>query len=610
MGVLTPKQVVVLTCWIVFLRALSPDTQAQVPRGIFSLSATGNAANDDALANPDVTGMSIRQSWAQLEPVEGEFDWSFLDSEVARASAAGKAVLLRIATQSGKPAWVTTAIQNAGGTFFTFENDGVSLTIPVFWDPTYLAKKKAMIAALGAHFTNNSAVKIVVASFANAVTEDWNVPHTATDVQNWFAVGYTTEKLLDAGQQIIDATMAAFPNQYVTLAISRNNEAGTDVNLDPTPTYAAATAIATARATWPGRFIVQINSVSNVNPTAPAPGNSAWNTLWNSRPEVGGQMLDACYNDSTYRVNGGVPADPATVLASCFVRSVTYGLNYLEVYQTDVLNLPSTISYGSRLVGTAGAPSVNISTRGNVSSDEDVLIAGIIVSGTEQKRVILRALGPSLAIDGPTTVLADPLLELHNPDGSVVTNDNWRDTQEQEIIDTDLAPVNNLESGIVATLDPGLYTAIVRGKNGGMGVALVEVYDLDHAASSHLGNISTRGSVGVDDNVMIGGFILDGSEETSLVVVRGLGPSLTDLGVVNPLADPVLELHDAQGSLIASNNDWKDSQQSEIEASGLSPAFDQECAILEALPGGLYTAVLRGLNNGTGVGLIEIYNLP
>src|SRR6185436_6796114 len=117
-------------------------------------------------------------------------------------------VLLRIATQSGKPAWVTTAIQNAGGTFFTFENDGVSLTIPVFWDPTYLAKKKAMIAALGAHFTNNSAVKIVVASFANAVTEDWNVPHTAIDVQNWFAVGYTTEKLLDAGQQIIDATMA------------------------------------------------------------------------------------------------------------------------------------------------------------------------------------------------------------------------------------------------------------------------------------------------------------------------------------------------------------------------------------------------------------------
>src|SRR6185436_7466331 len=105
-----------------------PDTQAQVPRGIFSLSATGNAANDDALANPDVTGMSIRQAWAQLEPVEGQFDWSFLDSEVARASAAGKAVLLRIATQSGKPAWVTTAIQNAGGTFFTFENDGVSLT--------------------------------------------------------------------------------------------------------------------------------------------------------------------------------------------------------------------------------------------------------------------------------------------------------------------------------------------------------------------------------------------------------------------------------------------------------------------------------------------------
>jgi hypothetical protein len=610
LGVLTPKQLIVLTCWIVFLRALSPDTQAQVPRGIFSLTGSGNPANDNALTNPDVTGISIRQDWAELEPVEGQFDWSFLDSEVARASAAGKVVLLRILTQFRKPAWVTTAIQDAGGAFFTFENDEGSFTIPVFWDPTYLAKKKAMIAALGAHFTNNSAVKIVSASFANAMSEDWNVPHDATDVQNWFAVGYTTEKLLDAGQQIIDATMTAFPNQYVTLAIARNNEAGAEVNLDPTPTYAAATAIATARATWPGRLIVQINSVSNVNPSAPAPGNSAWNTLWNNRPDVAGQMLDASYGDSTYRNNGGVPADPGTVLDSCFIRSVTYGLNYLEVYQTDVLNLPSTIGYGSQLVGTAGAPSINISTRGNVGSGEDVLIAGMIVSGTQQKRVILRALGPSLALDGSTAVLADPLLELHYPDGSVVTNDNWRRTQQQEIIDTDLAPVRDLESAIVATLEAGTYTAIVRGENGDTGVALVEAYDLDHAPSSRLGNMSTRGSVGVLNNVMIGGFILNDSEETSMVVVRGLGPSLADLGVTNPLADPVLELHDAQGSLIALNNDWKDSQQSEIEASGLAPAFDHECAILEPLRAGLYTAVLGGLNNGTGVGLVEIYNLP
>ena len=179
------------------------------------------AASQAALDNPDVMGISIRQGWSDLEPTEGNFDWSFLDSEVAKAAAAGKQVMLRIGTQSGKPAWVTTAIQNAGGLFFTFDDDGVPTTIPVFWDPTYLAKKKAMITALGAHFTNNPTVKIVVASFANATSEDWNVPHTDADVANWFAVGYTTDKLVDAGRQIIETTMAAFPNQYVTLADRR-----------------------------------------------------------------------------------------------------------------------------------------------------------------------------------------------------------------------------------------------------------------------------------------------------------------------------------------------------------------------------------------------------
>ncbi|HEY2713530.1 MAG TPA: beta-galactosidase [Chthoniobacterales bacterium] len=607
-----PRQSTLLILLLASLPIVPTKTQGQIPRGIFSLAASGQVASDNALANPDVVGMSIRQDWAQLEPSEGNFDWSYLDSEVARAAAAGKVVLLRIRTQGGKPAWVTTAIQNAAGTFFSFDDDGVPTTIPVFWDPTYLAKKKAMIAALGAHFTANSTVRLVAASFANAVSEDWNVPHTEEDVQNWLAAGYTTDKLLDAGKQVIDATMGAFPNQYVTLAIAGNGHfpGGSETNLDPTATYAAATAIATARASWPGRLIVQINSVSNSNPAAPGSTDSAWNTLWNSRPDVAGQMLDVCYGDETYRVNGGVSGDPATTLASCLIRSVTYGLNYLEVYQKDILNLPTTITYGSQLLGTAGAPSINISTRGDVGSDDDVLVGGLVVSGTATKRLILRALAPSLAIDGTTALLADPILELHKPDGSVVTNDNWRDTQEEEIIETQLAPANNLESAIVATLDPGAYTAIVRGKNGGTGVALIEAYDLDQTASSHLGNISTRGLVGTHNNVMIGGFILDGSAEASTIVVRGLGPTLSGLGVADALSNPALELHDVQGALIGSDDDWKDSQQAEIEASGLAPTDDRESAILAVLSGGAYTAILRGTNNSTGVGLIEVYNLP
>ncbi len=169
----------------------------------------------------------------------------------------------------------------------------------------------------------------------------------------------------------------------------------------------------------------------------------------------------------------------------------------------------------------ASAQPLNISTRGEIGTGDNVLIGGFIITGNDPKNVILRAIGPSLSLDG---VLADPVLELHEPDGTVITNDNWRDSQEQEITDTGLEPADDLESAIVATLAPGAYTAIVSGQGGGTGVGLVEAYDLDALADSQLANISTRGSVGTDDNVMIGGFILGGPTGDTSVVVRGLGP--------------------------------------------------------------------------------------
>ncbi|MEO5753841.1 MAG: beta-galactosidase, partial [Chthoniobacterales bacterium] len=248
---------------------------ADAPRGVFSLYAAGQKANEQVLQNPDVTGITIRQDWGALEPDEGNFAWQFLDDEVARAQAAGKSVLLRINSQSGKPAWVTEAIEAAGGTFFIYDDDGTPVTIPVFWDPTFLEKKTAMIRALGAHFPVNQTIKVVAASFANANSEDWNVPHTAPEVLDWLAAGYTTEKLLDAGKQIIDATMEAFPNQLVTLAVGGNGHVGSGgVNLDPTATYVAANAVSAARASWPGRLIVQINSLSTFNPVVPGPDDS------------------------------------------------------------------------------------------------------------------------------------------------------------------------------------------------------------------------------------------------------------------------------------------------------------------------------------------------
>ena len=254
---------------------------------------------------------------------------------------------------------------------------------------------------------------------------------------------------------------------------------------------------------------------------------------------------------------------------------------------------------------------LNISTRMRVLTDDNVLIAGFIIpTGNAPKRVIVRGIGPSLAIPNR---LVDPIMELHGPDGfTTITNDNWRDTQAAEILATGLPP-GDIESAIVATLNPGPYTAILRGKNGGIGVGLVEVYDLGQRANSNLTNVSTRGFVDTGDNVMIGGVIVGGGSggETARVLVRALGPSVPAAGA---LGDPTLELHDGSGALIASNDNWKTrpdgiSQQAEIEATGLAPANDLESALLETLPAGNYTAIVRGNNNTTGVGLVEVYNL-
>lgn len=312
--------------------------QAQVPEGVFSIANKDKQPQDEVLANPNVDGITVRQDWANLEPTEGNFDFSYLDSAVNASSAAGKKILLRIGSQVGKPAWVTTAVQKAKGNFFTFKQSGVNMSIPVFWDPTYLAKKKAMIAALGKHFTQNSAVAIVVCSFANGVSEDWNVPHTPEYVTQWLQLGYTSDKMINAGKEIIDATMSAFPNQFVTLAISGNG------GLDPTAMYVAENAIADANRTWPGRLIVQINSLSTSIPNAPGEADSAWNTLWNHQPNVAAQMVYQCINDPTYRVNGGKRMDPATGLTLSVNNGLEYNLKYIEIYQIDAVNLTTVIT--------------------------------------------------------------------------------------------------------------------------------------------------------------------------------------------------------------------------------------------------------------------------
>lgn len=256
----------------------------------------------------------------------------------------------------------------------------------------------------------------------------------------------------------------------------------------------------------------------------------------------------------------------------------------------------------------------NISTRLSVGTGENVGIGGFVISGTGAKKVIIRAIGESLSGAGLVSVLEDPILDLVGSAGELLmTNDNWADDPDSasELTDIGLAPTGELESAIVADLLPGQYTAIVRGYGGSTGTSLIEVYDGDPAAYSQFADISTRGFVEIDDNVLIGGFIVAGNGQgNGRVVVRAIGPSLSEFGITGPLENPVLELKDASGATIFSNDNWRDSQEAEIIQTGLAPQDNRESALVTELPNGNYTAIVTGTANTTGVALVEVYLIP
>jgi hypothetical protein len=258
----------------------------------------------------------------------------------------------------------------------------------------------------------------------------------------------------------------------------------------------------------------------------------------------------------------------------------------------------------------ASSQALNISTRLAVQTGDNVLIAGFILTGDTPHQILLRALGPSLAKAGINDALANPVLDLRAADGSrIAFNNSWRFAQEADIIATGLAPSDDHEAAILATLSPGTYTAIVRGRRATSGVALVEVYDLSGTGAGQLANISTRGFIDAGDHVMIAGFILAGGTGGSRVIIRAIGPSLAAAGIKGTLTDPTLELHDGNGVSIAFNDNWKETQQAEIEATGIPPTDHRESAIVASLPPGPYTAVLASRDGSTGIGVIEVYNL-
>ena len=311
-------------------------------------------------------------------------------------------------------------------------------------------------------------------------------------------------------------------------------------------------------------------------------------------------------------LNGGQPGLPtfAQLLGLNARGETIFSYRYPTIRCTKAYRaLP--IHLESTKFPTVGPQALNLSTRGLVSIGDNVLIGGFIVTGTEPKRMVLRALGPSLSGFGLSDVLADPVLSVYNSSGTLVTsNDNWQSDVNHFVVESNgLAPAHLEESAIARYMAPGAYTVIVTGRDTTPGIGLVELYDISTPANAKFVNMSTRGSVGTGDNVLISGFII-GDVDSATVVVRALGPTLATYDVSGVLSDPTLTIYDSTGSVIASNDNWQDDPNASlVQKNGLTPPNALESALVLRLPAGAYTAVVRGANGATGVGLAEVYTL-
>jgi hypothetical protein len=427
----------------------------------------------------------------------------------------------------------------------------------------------------------------------------------------------STAAYISGTKRIIDAYHNAFPNTELILSAARpfpeENEYAEDTG-DTVKLYGE-----TLRPLLTGEMGTGLRAVPVPPPPTPTPRPA---TAPNGQQALHPSSFADIYAEPT-------PAPrppPPQPLIDLMYNGWQKGVNYLELYQEDTTDSdPAAVAalqdMHTRLAaGFTPTPTptpipvtpsrlVNISTRMQVGTSDEVLIGGVIIQGSELKKVILRAIGPSLSNSGLTGALQDPQMELHDSTGALLdANDNWEQSLDSgEIIETGLAPSDPREAAIVIRLAPGNYTAIISGVNNTTGIGLVESYMLDTSAS-HAANISTRGRVGVGDDVLIGGFIV-GGPTTKRIIVRALGPSLGGSGLA-VLADPMVELHGSDGQLIAMNDDWASgSQQSEITATGLPPGNSREAALIATIPSGNYTAIVQGADGGAGIGLVEIYDL-
>jgi hypothetical protein len=326
---------------LVLAGQVSAESSKMIPRGVFSLGPGAEPADAEVLASPAVDGISVRQPWSNLERSPGVFDWSFLDSEISRAAKAGKMVLVRILTEGpAVPKWVYAK----GVQTFGFEDPNQyhrqkTGQLVVYWDRTFLSDKRAMIKAAGEHLSGNPAVRVVAVVGASSRGGDWNVPHTRPDMAQWRSIGYTSERLIDVVKDDIDVTGQSFPRQCLSLAVGINGR------LDPDPYYVGRAATKYGRSRYPGRFIIQKNGLSAVTPLPGSPNLGKFELLWEFHPDIAGQMLWYCYGDPTYRNNGKQPGDPETVLRRAIDVGLAYQMQYMEIYQQDILHFPAVARY-------------------------------------------------------------------------------------------------------------------------------------------------------------------------------------------------------------------------------------------------------------------------
>ena len=344
------------------------------------------------------------------------------------------------------------------------------------------------------------------------------------------------------------------------------------------------------------------NSISEISPSGVVSTfavNTSTTDLVNELAFDSNDNLFVTFDDTVVEFPGEVGPVPITV------ASVPGGAGGIAVEPPLATNLSTRVF----VQGSNGAASTN-GHEAALALGSGSAIAGFVISGSSPKQVLIRGLGSSLSQFQVANALQDPTLDLHDSSGNLIaSNDDWQTAANADQIPISLQPPDSHEPAILATLQPGSFTAVLRGKNGASGVGLVEINDRGTGAASKLSNVSTRGFVGTGDNVMIGGFILSGGSGGRMTLIRALGPTLAQLpfNIAGTLADPTLMLVDANGSVVASNDNWKSTQKTEIQATGLAPPNDKEAAILTTLPPGSFTAIVSGKNGETGIALVDVF---